>query len=70
MYNTGLIFFCDLLSFLKRKEEIVGIILRANFPSDYISSPIDLSAFLLFFNFIFVKHLLLKYQLRVIKFVG
>jgi len=66
MYNTGLIFLCDLLSFLKRKEEILGIILKANFPSDKISSPIDLSLFLLFFNFIFVKHLLLKYKLRVI----
>jgi hypothetical protein len=66
MYNTGLIFLCDLLSFLKRKEEILGIILWANFPSDSISSPIDHPVFLLLFNFNFVKHLLLKYKLRVI----
>lgn len=69
MYNTGLIFLCNLLSFLKRKEEILGIILTAKFPSDQISSPIELSVFLPFFNFILVKHLLLKYKLRVFKFV-
>jgi hypothetical protein len=34
MHNTGLILFCDPLSFLKRKDEILGMIFRANFPSD------------------------------------